>query len=137
MRDLKNDLKAMVALKPTALSTTTDLVGSIIDLQGFDSCMFHVITPDIASVDLAAQLLIEHGDAANLSDASAVADADLIGLESDTAIGPATNGNSNLKVGYKGTKRYVRATLDVSANAAGTDVIACSAVLGLPALGPA
>lgn len=127
MKDLKNDLKTLVAIKPQALSGTTDIVGEVIDRQGYDSVMFSLLTDAIAASSLAALLLIEESDASG-SGFAAVADADLVGVESDTAI---TNASDTVatKVGYKGTKRYVRATLDITANN-GTDVVAAIAVLG-------
>lgn len=135
MRDLKDNVKVLVAVAPQALSSTTDIVGEIIDLQGFDSCMFAVMTDGIAASSLAGQLLIEESDLSTMSDATAVADANLVGLESDTAFTQATTKASNLKVGYIGTKRYVRATIDLSANN-GTDVMGAMCVLGHPMVKP-
>jgi len=132
MRDLVHNLKTVTALKPVALSGTTNRVGVIIDTQGFESIAFHVLAPDIQASSLAASLLLEDGDNDALSDDAPVPAANIIGDLADTTLSPTTDGNANLKVGVIIRKRYIRATLDVTANN-GTDVIAVAAVLGHPA----
>ena len=130
MKDLKNNISALVGIFPQALSGTTDLVGQIIDRQDWDGLTFVLQTDAIAIGSLAAQMLVEEGDAANLSDAAAVADAHLIGTEAATAI-DETDDKVTKSIGYIGTKRYVRATLTVTTNA-GTDVVGALAVLSHP-----
>ena len=125
-REKKNDLKVSVGIEPQALSGTSDLAGEIIDTQDFESLTYVLSTDAIAASSLDAQLEIEEGDEANLSDAAAVADADLVGLEDDTAIAE-TDDKVSKKIGYVGNKRYVRANLVVTAND-GTDVVSCLAI---------
>lgn len=72
-------------------------VGVIIDTQGFDSLAWVIILTSAGQ----PVYTVEHGDAANLSDAAAV-DASLI--KSD-AYG---SGSTVHKVAYLGNKRYVR-----------------------------
>ena len=126
--DLKNNVTVSSGFDPQALSSTTDIVGNIIDMQGFDSLTFVLQTDAIAASNLAAVLLIEEDDASNLASASAVADADLLGTEADTAITQAT-ASASLSIGYTGSKRYVRPTLTVTTND-GTDVVSCLAIKG-------
>lgn len=129
MRDLVSNVKVKVGLVPAASSSTTDRVGEVIDRKGYDSLFFALITDGIAASSLAALLLIEESD--DGSSFTAVADKDLIGTESDTAITATTDKADDLKVGYQGDKRYVRATFDLTTNN-GTDVTAIVAVLGHP-----
>ena len=126
VEELQDLAKFNVGFNPQALSGTTDIVGEIIDMQGYRSCTFILQTDDIAVGSLVAQLLIEDGDNSGLSDAAAVADTFLSGTEAGTAITETTD-SAALAVTYVGPKRYVRATLTVTTNA-GTDVVACAAV---------
>ena len=126
--DLKNNITLSSGFIPQALSGTSDIVGDIIDTRGYDSLTFVLSTDAIAASSLTAQLLIEEGAVANLSDATAVADADLLGTEAATAITQASD-SVVLHIGYTGSKRYVRPTLTVSAND-GTDVVSCIAIQG-------
>jgi hypothetical protein len=136
MRDLVHNVKTVTALKPVALSSTTNRVGVIIDTKGFHSIVFHVLAPDIQAATLDAKLAIDDGNESNLSDAgSGVPASNIIGSLADTTLGPTTDGDANLKVGVLLRKRYIRATLDVTANN-GTDVIAVCAVLGHPQVAP-
>lgn len=134
MRDLKSNVKTLVGFAPQAMSSTTDITGEIIDRQGYDSVTFVLLTDGISASSLAAQLLIQEDDDSAMGSAASVDDADLVGLESDTAITQSTD-KAALKVGYRGNKRYVRAKLDISSNN-GTDVVACVAILGHPAAAP-
>lgn len=128
MKDLKNEVKVLVGLKPQAMSGTTDITGETIDRQGYDSVLFAILTDAISASSLNALLIIQHSDTTTDGDFAAVDDADLIGLESDTTF---TNASDTVakKIGYKGTKRYCRMKLDITANN-GTDVVAGVAVLG-------
>lgn len=125
--ELVNDCDVRVAITPQALSGTTDLTGETIDRKGYDHIMFVLITDALAASDLDAELLIQEGDASDLTDASAVADVDLILLESSTAIAD-TDDKVAKKIGYKGAKRYCRSNLTVTNND-GTDVVSGLAVL--------
>lgn len=127
-RDLKNSIATSVAIEPQALSGNTDLTGEIIDTKGYSSLTFVLQTDAIAASTLDAQLLIQEGDAANLSDAAAAADADLIGTEAATAIANSDD-KVTKRIGYKGNKRYVRCDLTVTSNN-GTDVVGAIAVQG-------
>lgn len=102
-------VKATVSGSPAA--------GVIIDGQGFDSLTWVII------LNAAGQPVytVEHGDASNLSDATAV-DASLLKTDSYGA------GSTVHKVAYLGNKRYVRLTHTL----AGT----CVAELGHPSQQP-
>lgn len=79
-------------------------------------------------------MLLEEGDVSNLSDAAAVADADLLGTEALAAF-QFDDDNEVRKLGYKGHKRYTRLTITPVANASAA-VLSAVAVLGHPASAP-
>lgn len=116
MRDLFSTYKASSAINPAAAVTdNTAYVSSIVDTLNFDSLVFQGQVGSVADADVVLTVLMEEGDASNLSDAAAVADNDLIGTELGAA--PLfSDDNKTFKLGYKGTKRYVRVTITPSAN---------------------
>ena len=126
--DQKNQITTAFGFLPQALSGTTNIVGEIVDTLGYESLTFVITTDAIAAAALSAVLLIEEGNASNVSDAAAVADADLVGTEADTLLGPATTSIA-VTLGYTGSKRYVRPTLVVTTNN-GTDVVGLISILG-------
>lgn len=104
MRDLTSNILVVAALAPAVYAATKSDSG-VIDLQGAGSVVLAINTGAIAGAgDFAISL--QHGDAANLSDAETVAAADLIGTL------PATLAAASVyQVGYRGAKRYVRAVI--------------------------
>lgn len=116
MRDLFNALKLSRGLSPVAATTdNTAYVSQIADMQGYDSALFAWLAGSLADVDATFTVLVEEGDASNLSDAAAVADADLIGTEAASA--PLFGSDDKVgKIGYRGSKRYVRVTITPAAN---------------------
>lgn len=130
MRDLHNNLKASVALNTQAISTDTTTAGAIIDTANYDSLEFVVLFGTLT--DGTYTLLVEDGDASNLSDAAAVADAQLIGTEGTIA---ATADNTVTKIGYNGIKRYVRLSI-VSASTTSGGTMGAIALQGTPANAP-
>ncbi len=137
MRDLVNNVDLKVLFAPVAAQTNVDtaIVSEIIDRRGYESCTLALITGTNTDAGFTTVVLVEEGDAANLSDAAAVADADLIGTEILAAF---TQANDKLcrKIGYAGTKRYVRVTVTPTGNAAGDIFLAGCAILGLPDRAP-
>lgn len=135
MRDLMNNIHPRRAIDPVVgAADNTAQVSQIIDRQGFESLTFLIATGAVADADATFTVLVEDGDAANLSDAAAVADSDLIGTEALASFTFADD-NETRKIGYKGTKRYVRLTI-TPANNAGTWPVAAIAVLGHPNQAP-
>lgn len=135
MRDLMNNIHVARALSPAAAVTNnTAQVSQIIDRKGFDSLMFAILMGALVDADATFAVLVEHGDAANLSDAAAVADADLNGTEA--LAGFAFGDDDEVrKIGYVGGKRYVRLTITPAANT-GNAFLAALAILGNPGLAP-
>ena len=133
MRDMHNKIN------PTgsAVATVTDdtaVVSGIVDMQGFDSLEFLIAAGTLADADATFSVTVEEGDVSDLSDAAAVADADLLGTEALAGFTFADDGASR-KVGYKGNARYVRCTV-TPANNTGSAPIAIIPVQGNPNNGP-
>jgi hypothetical protein len=123
--DLKSLVDTDVAVNFGSIATDTTTVGNIISSAGFGSLVFSLVTGTVSDGDYT--LVIEHGDEADLSDATTVASADLIGgLPSFTA---DTDDNLSKNVGYIGKKPYARASI-VSANTTSGAIIGVVAIKG-------
>lgn len=115
-RDLCTAVELARGIAPAAAVTdNTAVVSAICDLAGFDSVFFAGQLGSIADADATFTVLLEEGDASNLSDAAAVADADLIGTEAGATF-LFSDDNKTFKIGYKGMKRYIRLTITPAAN---------------------
>lgn len=134
MQDLHNNIHVKRVLSPVSVADTTAQVGEIIDRQGYDSLTYVIATGSIADADATFTVLLEEGDDSGLSDAAAVADADLLGTEVLAAF-QFDDDNEVRKLGYKGVKRYTRLTITPVANASAA-VLSAVAVLGHPASAP-
>lgn len=134
MKDLMNSVHPLRVISPVSVADTTAQVGQIIDRKGYDSLTYVIATGSIADADATFTVLLEEGDAANLSDAAAVADADLIGTEVLAAF-QFDDDNETRKLGYKGSKRYTRLTI-TPVNNASAAVLSAVAVLGHPQIAP-
>lgn len=116
MKDLMNLIDVKRVISPVSVADTTAQVGQIIDRKGFDGLTYLIALGSIADADATFTVLLEEGDAANLSDAAAVVDADLIGTELLAGF-QFDDDNECRKLGYKGAKRYTRLTITPVANA--------------------
>jgi hypothetical protein len=133
--DLHNNIDVRRGISPVAATTdNTAYVSQIVDTRGYESVQFITLCGSLADVDVTSTCLVEHGDAANLSDAAAVPDDMLLGLESQAAPTFASD-DRVFKIGYVGPKRYVRVTITPAANS-GNIFMAGVWVLGHPALVP-
>ncbi len=136
MRDLFNNINVRPALVPlaAAVADNTAQVGAIIDRLGFDSLTFAIITGTLVDADATFTVLLEEGDASNLSDAVAVADTSLIGTEALAGFNFSSDGVCR-KLGYNGNKRYTRLTITPGGNASAAPMAAI-AILGHPNIVP-
>jgi len=130
MRDLHNNIDVKRVISPVSEAGTTALVGQIIDCQGFESLEYVIATGSIADVDATFTVLLEEGDNSALSDAAAVADANLLGTEVLAGF-QFDDDNECRKLGYIGNKRYTRLTITPAANASAA-LISAVAILGNP-----
>lgn len=133
--DMKSDTQVAVGLIAT-LSGTTPAKGNIIDTSGFEAVTFAVMNGTVTDAGTASGFSYEVQESDTTADAAftAVADADLVGLESaltvtlDTADGVAVG-----SIGYVGAKRYCRI---VATGTTGTDAaVAVAAIKQRPMVG--
>ena len=112
MQDKRNPAEYVMALSAT-LSGTTKSSGEWVDVQDFDSLTFIVSTGTVTDAGTASGFAfqVEEGDDTTTAGATAVADTDLIGVESDLTVTADTDDDKVIgTIGYRGTKRYVRMT---------------------------
>lgn len=134
--DLCNNIHPLRALSPVAAGTdNTPYVSQIIDTAGFDSLTFVINTGANTDADATFTVLIEDGTASNLSDNVAVVDSELIGTEALASFTFADD-NETRKIGYIGSKRYVRMTITPAGNGAGNIYLSAVAILGHPTNAP-
>ncbi|MDR3512637.1 MAG: hypothetical protein P4L73_13460 [Caulobacteraceae bacterium] len=133
MRDLHHNIKAIRCISPVSLGTTgVGKTGKVIDRQGFDSVEFVFDYGAITATNATVTPTILEGDTTGAM--TSVADANLLGLEANAAIGattPRASGvsmNVTRRVGYIGPKRYVTAKLVATTSAA--IVAAATVILG-------
>jgi len=134
MKDLMNMIDVKRAISPVSVADNTAQVSQIIDRQGYDSLTFLIALGSIADADATFAVTMDEGAVSNLSDASAVAAADIIGTT--TLAGFIFSDDDKCrKIGYKGNKRYVRLTITPSANASAA-LMSALAVLGSASIKP-
>lgn len=135
MRDSLNQTKVTSAFN-YASNTATANGTNIIDMQGYDSCVFVVQLATVTTADASNYFTftLQAGDASDLSDGATVTAA--TGLLGSNLVVNDTTGLSNKVglMGYAGGKRYVRmvATETGTASAAFSAV----AVQGMPHVAP-
>lgn len=133
MRDIMDRLHLQPAFSPKAAVTdNTAQVSSTCDLLGYGSCMLAMINGTNADADVTYTVLIE--DSADNSTFAAVDDAYLNGTEVLAASQFDDDGECR-KIGYTGTKRYVRCTV-TPANNTGNVFLGGVWVLGAPSRQP-
>jgi len=123
--DQANDLSPAQSLVPAAYTANAN--GTGVDLQGFEAAT--VIVDVGAITDGTHVVSLEESD--DDSTYSAVAAADLLG-----SFPASLSANSVYKVGYRGSKRYIRAVTAVSGATNGA-VYGASIVRGRPQVMPA
>lgn len=129
IKDLYNQLNCLEGFASQTISTDTTTSGAIIDLQGAMGVLWAIFSATIT--DGTYTPVIQEGDASNLSDAAAVADADLLGSaetgQEAAAAFTSSDDNTVKTIGYLGVKRYVRLQL-VSASTTSGGVLGAVAI---------
>lgn len=132
MKDLHNKIHVVPLIAPVAARTDdTAIVSAIIDRRGYESAELVIITGTNTDADATFAVLLEDGNASNLSDNAAVADAQLLGTEALAGFTFSDDVECR-KIGYTGDKRYLRLTITPSGNGAGNIFLAGVAILGHP-----
>jgi hypothetical protein len=133
--DLHNNLKLTSVISPISQAGNTAMVGAIIDRQGYGSLEFAITLGTITTAGTAYTALLEDADelAFNVTNA-AVADAYLLGTEALASF-VDSEVNTTKKLGYIGSKRYVRLTMTPAGNT-GASTMSAVAVQGSPSISP-
>lgn len=130
-KDLHNRVYPKTLFPPIAAQTNSNTarVSNIIDTAGYESLELVLINGTNTDANATFAVLVEDGDNSALSDNAAVDDAHLLGTE---ALAAFTFANDDIcrKIGYLGTKRYVRVTVTPTGNDAGDWFMAGVALLG-------
>lgn len=115
MKDLYSNI-GIVHLLDASNIGATDAKSSILDLNGFDSAVMSVNVGAIGALSDEIYLtpVLQESDTTVDGDFTTVAAADLIGAF--TKIDAAAKDQVTQRVGYIGTKRYIRLLLDVTGN---------------------
>jgi hypothetical protein len=108
--DMRNNAEFGLGLSAT-LSGVTPSAGNWIDMQGWEALTFTVSTGTVTDAGTASGFAFEvqESDTTAAADATAVVDADLVGLESALTV-TSDDADDTLvgSIGYVGGKRYVR-----------------------------
>ncbi|GAA2888063.1 hypothetical protein GGQ99_004788 [Aminobacter niigataensis] len=116
MRDIISHIDPKRGISPAAAVTdNTAFVSQINNRLGVEAVAFLLLMGSIADADVTFTFLMEHGDAANMSDATAVPDDMLNGTEL-LATPLFSSDDKVFKIGYTGGKQYQRVTLTPVAN---------------------
>ena len=117
--DLHNNIKVSRAISPKAAGTdNTAWVSEILDTANFAANELVIMIGANTDANATFTVLLEEGDNSALSDNTSVADADMLGTEA-LASWVYSDDNETRKLGYKGTKRYIRATVTPASNDSG------------------
>lgn len=134
MSDIYNDTVLKRAISPVSVGDNTAQVSQIIDTKGFGGCLWGFLAGSLADADATFTVLVEEGDASNLSDATAVADDNMVGTEAGASF-QFDDDNEVRKLLVRPTKRYVRLTI-TPANNSGAALVAAFAQLVEPVYAP-
>lgn len=113
--DKHNQIEVRRVIDPVVATDDTALVGQIIDTAGLEAVELSIALGTLVDSNATFTAKLEEGAAADLSDAADVADGDMIGTEAGASFTFADD-NETRKLGYVGTKRYIRLTITPSGN---------------------
>lgn len=129
--DLHNNVDERLAFDIQEVISDTTTAGNIIDTAGFESIEFSVVTKTVT--DGVYTVLLQDGDASNLSDAATI--------DSDLTLGTLpvfvlTDDDTIKRIGCISKKRYVRLSIVSTGTTSGVDAMVATAVLGHPQSAP-
>lgn len=130
-RDLHNNVSVVQALNSALTTATTDTAGSAVDRKGFDSVELIAQTGAVTTTTASIAMRVQESDTSTASDFADAAAGSLLGTAAGFSFtaGATSIANAVRRIGYNGTKRYVRAVRTGAASATG--VVGAVAVLGL------
>lgn len=130
MRDFMNRMDMRRAISPAAAGTdNTAIVSQIIDTAGYEGLVFAINIGANTDANATFAVTMDHGDQPNLSDAAAVPASKMTGTLALASFTAASDDNKLRKIGYVGSKRYVRLTITPSGNDAGNIYVDAIALL--------
>jgi len=143
MRDLHNNIKVVRAITPAAVGTTGIAGGqlsAVLDRRGYEAVEF-IVSHGTAGATGDTTSVIIYECATTDGTFTSVADADLLGTEAAAGL-PAqatsrtsgTGKNISKKVGYIGTKRYLKIRLYGLGHATG--IVSAEAIMHRAGLAP-
>lgn len=124
-KDLHSRIEIRKALAPVVIASDTTTTSVAVDLDGYESCEFLIASGVVT--DGAYAVLVTECDTTGGS-YTAVADADLIGTEALAAFALTDDGEVR-KIGYKGSKQFVKVALVSTATTSG-GLFSAVAILG-------
>lgn len=139
MKQLHDNIKQVLAVAPVTLGATGVNTGRIVDRKGYAGVEFIVEYGAVTTTGTVVTPTLYEGDATG--SLASVANADLVGTEALAGLAAATSrvsGTTKLvakRLGYKGSKRYLRLDL----NGTGTTsvgIVSASAILFNPEAAP-
>lgn len=137
MRDIASNVHVVPAIVPVAARTdNTAIVSAILDTKDHDSAMLALVTGTNTDTNATFAVVLEESNDSGMAGAAAVNDVDLVGTEALAGFTAADDDNKCRKLGYIGSKRYIRATMTPSGNDSGNIFLAGVWVLGHPAVAP-
>jgi hypothetical protein len=124
MRDLANEIHPVVAIPPAAaINDNTVLTSAIIDTSGYESLAFLISIGALAAAAATFAISMDHGDDPALADAAPVPDVNLTGTLALAGFDQSADGQAR-KIGYTGSKRYVRLKVTPAGNNAAANISA-------------
>ncbi len=135
---LHSEFEARRVIAPIAIGANATKTGKIIDRQGYGGLELLVSYGAIATTGTVATLVVFEGDVTGTM--TSVADADLLGTEAlasrlGGAVTSGVGSRVTKKIGYKGSKRYVRADI-VSTGTTSVGCVSVEALLYNPHVAP-
>ena len=119
--DMRSETRIALAISAT-LSGTTPVAGNIVDVSDFGSVTLALGNGTITAAGAGGiGYVVQESNTTAAADFTAVADSDLIGLESALTVTlDAADNVANGTIGYVGAKRYVRVVATGTASTDGT-----------------
>ena len=130
--DLHDNVKMVRAYSPQAATTdTTPIVTQIVDRADFATLEFGIAI-GAAGTGCTAAVSLEEGNDSALADTAVPATSVLLGTLAAAGFTTANGANATRKIGYIGSKRYVRLTITPAGNSGSLYVSILGILSGAP-----
>ena len=123
VKEITTKMKQQLAFNVAAITSDTTTTGNIIDVSDADGGVNFTFFSG-AYTDGSYVLLVEEGNDSGLSDAAAVDDLQLVAQDTSSATAPEAQttiaaANKIKRIGYRGSKRYVRLSIVSTSTSSG------------------